>query len=187
MLWVAFAAGLVLPSTAHAAGDGGGLADFAWRVANFLLLLGVLYWFARKPIQAYFEERRDRIQGDVETAARLQHEAEERHEQLQGQLAQLDADLEQIRSTARDRAQAEGERIIEDARTSALRIREDARLAIDQELRRAREELRREASDLSIEMAADLLRGEVRDSDRDRLVDEFIEKVEHSATNGSGS
>lgn len=177
---------LVLPGTALASGDGGAL-DFVWRVANTLLLLGVLYVFARKPIQAFFQDRRDRIQGEVETAAQLRDQAEERYARLQRQLAELDTDLDRIRRTARERAEGERERILADARAAAVRVREDARIAIEQELRRAREELRREAADLSIEMAADLLRSEVGDSDRERLVDEFIGKVEAADGNGARS
>lgn len=169
------------PGLALAAGDGDG--DFGWRVANLVLLLALLFVAARKPIQSFFSERHDRIRGDVEQAARAYTEAEQRYARLQRQVADLDAELDGIRRTARERAEAERARILEDARATAERIHADARVAIDQELRRARDELRREASHLAVELAADLLRGEVRDDDRERLVDEFIERVE-SAPNG---
>ncbi|MDJ0849733.1 MAG: F0F1 ATP synthase subunit B [Myxococcota bacterium] len=177
---------LLAPGSALAAGDGGGAADLAWRVANLALLLGVLYAFGRKPVQGFFRDRRDRIQTEVETAAQLRQEAEERHARLQRQLADLEAELTQIRTTARERAETERERILADARASAERVRQDASIAIDQELRRARQELRREAADLSVELAGELLRSEVSDSDRDRLLDEFISKVESSPSQGSG-
>ncbi len=179
--------GLLLPATALAAGEGGGLADLFWRVANLVLLLAVLVVFARKPVQGFFRDRRDRIQSEVEAAARMRDEAEERHARLQRQLADLESELTRIRTTARERAQSERERIIADARASADRVREDARIAIDQELRRAREELRREAADMSVELAAELLRTEVGEADRDRLLDEFIGKVEPSPTHGPGT
>ncbi len=177
--------GLLLPATALAAGEGGGLADLFWRVANLVLLLAVLVVFARKPVQGFFRDRRDRIQSEVEAATRMREEAEDRHARLQRQLADLDSELTRIRTTARERAESERERIIADARASADRVREDARIAIDQELRRAREELRREAADMSVELAAELLRTEVGEADRDRLLDEFIGKVEPSPTHGT--
>jgi len=175
----------VLPGSALAAGDGGGGWDFFFRVFNVVLLLLVLYATARKPIQAFFRDRRDRIQGEVETAGRLQKEAEERHARLQRQLAELEGELERIRLTARQRAENEGDRILSDARASADRIREDARIAIEQELRRAREELRREAANLSVEVASGLLRDEITENDEERLLDEFIDEVER-ASNGQG-
>jgi F0F1-type ATP synthase membrane subunit b/b' len=45
------------------------------------------------------------------------------------------------------------------------------------ELRRAREVLREEAAQLAIELAGERLAREVTDTDRDRLVDEFIDLI----------
>ena len=174
--------GLVLaPAAARAAGGEAGSSDLVWRVLNVALLLVALAVFARKPIQAFFTDRRDRIASDVGSAARQRKEAEERYARLQRQIAELDAELEGIRATARERAAAEREHVLADAVASGERIRREARLAVDQELRRARQELRREAADLSIELAGDLLARQVSDADRDRLIDELVAKVDHPA------
>lgn len=180
------AAGLFPPTVALAAGGEGESSILFYRVFNVVLLAAVLYIAARKPIQAFFRDRRERIEGDVQTAARLRQEAEERHGRLQRQLSELESDLDRIRRTARERAENERERILSDAQASVERIRADARVAIDQELRRARAELRQEASDLSVEIASGLLRDQVTESDQSRLLDEFIDEVEGASSNGSG-
>ena len=89
----------------------------------------------------------------------------------------LDAEIESIRQLAQERAETERERILTDAEAAAERIRNDARAAIDQELRRAREQLREDASDLAIELAGERLREQITDSDRSRLLDEFIDRI----------
>ena len=48
----------------------------------------------------------------------------------------------------------------------------------DQELRRAQAQLRDEAADLALEIAATKLTDTVGDADRERLMDEFITRVE---------
>jgi F-type H+-transporting ATPase subunit b len=154
---------------------------------NLALLLAVLFVFARKPIQAFFQGRRERIQGELQSAAQLRKEAEQRYAKWQRQLIALDVELERIRATARERAEAERERILADARAAAERIRSDAHVAVEQELRRAREQLRDEASALSIQLASELLQAQVTDTDRDRLLDEFTAKIEQPPSNGSGS
>jgi F-type H+-transporting ATPase subunit b len=174
----------LVPSVALAAGDAEGESDLLVRTINVALLLGVLWLLARKPIQAYFAERRDGIVGEVEAAAKLRAEAEERHSRFQRKLADLDSDLDEIRRGAADRAETDKQRILDEARAAAERIRSDARAAVDQELRRAREELRKEASDLSIELAGGLLRNQVSDADRERLMDEFITAVEQPDSGG---
>jgi F-type H+-transporting ATPase subunit b len=157
-----------------------------WRVFNLALLLGVLIAFARKPLLAWFAERRDRIRGELESAAALRREAEKRYAHWQRQLVDLDAELERVRTTARERAESDRQRLLADARAAAERIKGDARAAMAQEVRRARESLRQEASDLAVELATRQLRDQVTESDRDRLVDEFIATIERSSPNGSG-
>jgi F-type H+-transporting ATPase subunit b len=180
------AAALILaPLSAEAAGDGGASSLF-YPVLNLLLLLTVLVVFVRKPVQAYFSDRRDRIQGELETAARLRKEAEERYARWQRRLAELDAELEGIRATSRERAEAERERILQDAQRTAARIRADAGVAVEQELRRARDELRDEAANLAIRLAGEMLSQQVTPADRERLLDEFIASVEQHSRRGAG-
>jgi len=178
---------VLTPAPALASSDESAAWDLIWRVVNLALLLAVLFVFARKPIQTFFRDRRDRIQGELQSAAQLHKEAEQRYAKWQRQLVDLDAELERVRATARERAEAERERILADARAAAERIRSDAHVAVEQELRRAREQLREEASALSIQLASELLQAQVTDTDRDRLLDEFTAKIEQPASNGSGS
>jgi F-type H+-transporting ATPase subunit b len=163
-------------------GKSGGLL---FPIVNFVLLVAVLVYFAGKPIRDYFKERRAAIQDDLHAAAEFRREAEARFAKWQRKLVDLDAELEQIRATSRERAEAERERIIADANATAARIQADATAAIEQELRRAREVLSEEAADLAVELAGNLLREHVTNADRDRLVTEFIERIEGTTDAGA--
>ena len=177
-------AALLCAASASAAGGehaSGGLRDLLWPAANLALLIAVLVYFARAPIRAFFASRQGRIREDLDSAARALSDAEARHAEWQRRLVELDEDLARIRAQARERAEAEREHILVDARAAAERIRADARVAVDQELERAREDLRHEAARLAIEVAAEALRAQVNDADRSRLVDEFIRGIEREA------
>lgn len=181
MRWLALLATTLLSAApAHAADEG-----LFYPTVNFLLFLGVLVALARKPVQTYFADRRDRIRQDLEQAAALKREAEERYAQWQRRLVDLDRELESIRTGARERAETEREHLLRDAQATADRIRQDATAAVDREVRRAREALRNEASELAVELASGLLRENVTDQDRDRLLEEFIEHIatSHEARN----
>jgi F-type H+-transporting ATPase subunit b len=172
---------LLAPALPAAASENGGsLGDLAWPALNLAILIAALVYFGRRPIQDFFAARQDRIRDDLDAAAGALAEAEARHTEWQRKLAQLDADMARIREQARERAEAERKHILAEASAAAERIRKDARTAVDQELRRAREELRREAAELALELAAETLRTRVSDADRSRLVDDFIETIEHS-------
>ena len=56
---------------------------------------------------------------------------------------------------------------------------------MDQEVARARQELRAEAAELATRLAAELLQEHVGDDDQRRLVDEFVSRVETSAGGGT--
>jgi len=186
---IAIAGLLALASSAPAAASGGegggGLGDLVWPALNLAILLGALVYFGRQPVRDFFASRKGRIQGELDAAARALAEAESRYADWQRKLTVLDAEMTRIREQARQRAESEREHILADASAAAERIRGDARAAVDQELRRAREELRREAAELAIEIAAETLRARVTDADRSRLVDEFIETIERSGAGAS--
>lgn len=175
------------PALAAGGGEHDVMSNLVHPALNLLLLLAVIIYFARKPIKAFFGDRRIQIQDELRRAAELKAEAEARYTDWQRRLTDLDAELETIRATARERAEAERERIVADAEAAAERIRSDAHAAVDQELRRARERLREEASELAIEIAAERLEEQLTDDDRSRLLDEFVQRIEQtSEPTGSG-
>ncbi len=163
----------------------GGLQSFVWPAVNLVILLAVLVYFARKPLQAYFDKRRSDIAGELQSSADELATAESTYAKWQRRMIDLEGELDEIRATSRQRAEAERERIIEAARATAERVQRDATTAIELELRRAREILREEATQLAIELAGERLSREVTEADRDRLIDEFIGRI--ASTPGSGA
>lgn len=163
----------------------GGLQTLFWPAINLVILIAALVYFTRKPLQAFFEQRRSKIQGELQSAADQLATAETTYAKWQRRMIDLEGELDEIRATSRERAEAERQRIIEDARAAAERIRRDATAAVELELRRARDSLREEATQLAIDLAAERLTREVTDADRDRLVDEFIDLIASTPDSGA--
>lgn len=152
---------------------------------NLALLLGVLFYFGRKPISEFFSSRRSAIHSELSEAADLLAAAEQRNSELQRRLVDLGSEIEEIREESGRRAEEEAERILADAQATAERIRSDAQAGVAQELRRAQSELRDEAADLALEIATRKLSEQVGEADRERLVDEFILRVEANSAEGA--
>ncbi len=161
--------------------EGGGLGTLLAHAFNFLLLLGVLIYALRKPLSQFFANRRRAIQEDLRRAGALLADAQARLAEWEGRIARLDAEVAAIQSASRERAEAERGRIVEEARLAAERIRRDAQAAIEQEARRAREALRGEAAELAVELATKLVREQVTEADRTRLLEEFVGRVQQGA------
>jgi F-type H+-transporting ATPase subunit b len=160
--------------------------EAVWQGVNLVIILGVLVYFGRAPIQAYFASRRATIKNELTEAADLLTQAEQRNAELQRRLVDLNSELEGIREAAHSRAEDEAEKILADARASAERIRNDAKAAAAQELSRAQSELRKEAANIAMDLAAQKLSQNVADSDRERLMDEFITRVEPTSDTRPG-
>jgi F-type H+-transporting ATPase subunit b len=175
--WLVVAA-VLLAAPAYAESEGGHGGSMFWQVANVLLLLAVLIYFARKPVLTYLAGRRDTISKNLDGAAQLLAEAERRLAEWNQKAASLDQEVSAIRAATRRAAEAERDRILADAHATADRIRQSASAVAERELQQARESLRGEAADLAVELAAKLLREQVDDRDRTRLVDEFIARIE---------
>ena len=175
-----FAVALLLavagPAAAESGGEHGG--SLFWQVANVVLLLAVLIYFARKPVLGYLAGRRDTIAKNLESSAQLLAESERKLAEWSRRAANLDPQAASIREATLRAAEAERDRILADARVTAQRIQQSASAVAERELRLAQEALRREAADLAIELAAKILREQGNDADRSRLVDEFIGRIE---------
>jgi F-type H+-transporting ATPase subunit b len=169
---------LAAATPAFAASEEGHGGSLFWQVLNVALLLGVLIYFARKPVLSYLAERRDTIAKNLESSAQLLAEAERRLAEWTEKAANLDREVTSIRDATRRAAEAERDRIIADAQVTAERIRRSAGAVVERELQQARDALRREAADLAVELAAKTLREQVNDADHTRLLDEFIGHVE---------
>jgi F-type H+-transporting ATPase subunit b len=165
-------------------GDGHGEAHgdhtkeliFEW--VNLLILGGALVYFARKPIQQYLADRRDTIAKNIASSEQLLRDAEAKLAEWNAKAARLDADVVEIIESTRKGAETEKAAILADAEATAARIRQSASGVVERELRAARESLRKEAAELAVTIASSILREQTNDADRNRLVDEFIAKIE---------
>jgi F-type H+-transporting ATPase subunit b len=154
------------------------VGGFLWEVGNLLLMIGVLVFASRKAVTAYLADRRRGVAQDMESAEELLGNAEARLAEWSARADRLEEEVAQIKASARKAAESEREAILAEARNTAERIRQSASGVVDRELRLARVELQREAADLAVELAAKSLREKITDQDRERLFEEFVEKVE---------
>jgi F-type H+-transporting ATPase subunit b len=185
----AFLAALA-PAAAFAAagGDehGSGLTTFVWHSVNLLLLIGVLVYFARGPIASFLNDRRAKIEDGIHSAGRELAEAERKLAACEQRIASLDEEIDGIRSAVQRQAESERDRLLAEAHGTAERIRRDAVAAVEQEVRHARAQLRAETVDLAVQLAGELLRSQVGDADRTRLVDDFVQRIEALETGDTG-
>ncbi len=155
-----------------------GLGLIFWQLVVFLITLFLLSKYAWKPILRGLKEREASIESALQTATQARQE-----------MANLKASNEKLLDEARaerDRilrlAQVSSENIIQEAKekaqAEAFRILQEAQQAIRNERQSAVADMKREIVSLSVEIAEKLLRKQLRDEvSQKSLVNEMVEEA----------
>jgi F-type H+-transporting ATPase subunit b len=144
---------------------------------NFVILAGALVYFLRKPLKEYLQSRHQTIKERLGEAERLLREAAQAKAAYEEKLSKLEAEIDAFRTRASEDTEKERKRILEEAHGLASRIREQAHLAYEQEMREAVTKIRAEIAERTIRAAEQKVRQTFGKNDHDLLVEEFIRKV----------
>jgi F-type H+-transporting ATPase subunit b len=161
-------------------GGGGGhlnWTDFAYRLVAFVILVAILVKLLKKPISGFLTSRREGIQQLLSELESKRVEAEQRTAESKAKLAALEEETKKIVAELIAEGDAERQKIIQSAHKQADYIKQQAQLAIEQEIKAARESLREEIGDLTVEAAEALVRKSLGPADQDRLVRDFRTRV----------
>jgi F-type H+-transporting ATPase subunit b len=180
------AASLCAAAVGFAAEEGGtqhGGVHIPWgeivkQAINFLLLAGVLVYFLRKPVSSFLKERSDLLRKAIDDAAKARAEAAEKLAAIEARTAKLADEIAGMNANMDVEAAAEARRLQETAAVEISRIRAQSEFTGEQEVKKAREELRREAALLTARAAEELVRKTLSPEDQERLVRENLEKIE---------
>jgi F-type H+-transporting ATPase subunit b len=181
------AASLCAAAVAFAAEEGGahpgGGVHVPWgeilkQAINFLILAGVLVYFLRKPLSSFLKERSELLRKAIDDAAKARAEAAEKLAAIEARSARLADEIAAMNANMDADAAAETRRLQEAVAVEISRIRVQSEFTGEQEVKKAREELRQEASLLTARAAEDLVRRTLTPQDQERLVRENLEKIE---------
>jgi len=159
------------------AGDHGGLSGLIWPTANFLVLVGALYYFMRTPFVDYLSGRSSQIRKDLIDAAELNRAATAQLADVDRKMQALPAELEALKTRGAQEIAAEEERIASAAATDRARLLTQTRREIDVRLQTAQRELSDHAADLALTLAKQRLAREMTPADHTRLVDRYVDQV----------
>jgi F-type H+-transporting ATPase subunit b len=144
------------------------------QVINFVILLVILQRFLYKPLLAKMEERTGAIKRSLDEAQAARADAIRQQEENAAQLRAAYAEAASIRDQALREAEEAGRKQLEAAQAQARKLVEDTKAQLDGEIRKAREELRRETTDLALAVAEKLVRRTLREEDHRKIVADAI-------------
>jgi F-type H+-transporting ATPase subunit b len=173
---------LATAGSATAAQGTGGQAGIPWgeifkQAVNFSILVGVLFYFLRKPVSAYLKERSELLAKSIEEAAQAKTSAMERLVAIEARMVRLTDEIAEMNRKMETEADAEAARLVEAAQAEIERLHVQVKFAADQEVKKAKAELRREASELSARAAEEIVSKTITPEDQDRMVRENIHRI----------
>ncbi len=148
------------------------------QILNFIILVGILGHFAYKPILKVMDERKARIQNDLDSAAAANAAAAKLKETYEAQLQDAQAQAQEIVNKAVKEAKVQAQEQIDAAHDAIEKEKEMAAKQIERERKDALEDLKTQVAALSCDIAAKIISKNMTPDVNDRLISESIAKLD---------
>ena len=169
--------GVVLASSGGESGAKGWVTTDWYRVMNFAVLAGVLFWLLRKPVSKSLDARIKGIQDQLSELEAQKKDAEKELAEYNQRFTLLEQEAEKIVTEYIRQGNEAKARILEEAEQAAEKLEEQARRNIEHEFHQAKLKLQEDILENALIKAEELIKSKITAEDQDKLVDEYLNKV----------
>jgi F-type H+-transporting ATPase subunit b len=155
-----------------------------WTLIAFGASVLILRKLAYPRIQENLDKRRKAIEESIDASIRTKEEADELLEEYRARLKEAREQADDIVTRSRRAADSIADEAKVDAKQYRDELMETTRKDIEQETRRALDEIRKEVADLTVIATEKVTRKSLDDGDQRRLIDEALAEVDFSALAG---
>ncbi len=149
-----------------------------FRVMNFTVLVVALVFVLRKPLSQALGARIKGIKNQLEDLEARKAEAEKQLMGYREKLSRLEKESEKIVEDYIRQGNEAKARILKEAESAAEKLQAQARRNIDHEFEQAKLKLQEEIFEKSLVKAEEIMKSKISAEDQNRLVDEYLKKVE---------
>lgn len=150
---------------------------FIAQICNLFLQMILIKKFLFKPIRKVLEKRKAQADAQILDATKAKEEAEAMKTEYEQNMADAREKANDILATAQKTATLKSEEILKEANATAVAMKSKAEKDIEQEKRKAVNEIKDEIGSMALEIAGKVIEREISEEDHVKLIDEFIEKV----------
>jgi F-type H+-transporting ATPase subunit b len=169
--------GVVLASSGGESGAKGWVATDWYRVMNFAVLAGALFWLLRKPVSKSLDARIKGIQDQLSELEARKKAAEKELAEYNQRFALLEQETEKLVEEYIRQGNEAKARILEEAEQAAEKLEDQARRNIEHEFQQAKLKLQEDILENALVKAEELIKNKITAEDQDKLVDEYLNKV----------
>ncbi|MCI4625941.1 MAG: ATP synthase F0 subunit B [Candidatus Magnetoovum sp. WYHC-5] len=158
-------------------GHGASAKTWMWVTINFSILIFVLVYFLKKPLSDYLAKRAELIQKSLEEAKLAREYSQKAFVEIEERLKLKDEEIKRIINTATEYGEREKAKLVIEAKSLTDKIKELTDKNIAYELKKAKDDLRREAASVIIEMSEIKIKSVITESHQHKLIDNSIDKL----------
>ena len=146
-------------------------------MCNTLITFLIIKKFLFGPVRKMLAAREEEVQTMYANAEQAQSEAENLRLESTTRRSKAKEEAAEIVGSATRRATVRSEEILKESSQQAAAMMKKAESTIEQERKKAMNELKDEVASLSVMIASKVVERDVKQADHDRFIEEFIDKV----------
>lgn len=146
-------------------------------ICNTLITFLIVKKFLFKPVRKMLAARAEEVQAMYDQAESDRAEAAAMKTDYTESIANAKAEATQITQTATRRATVRSEEILAEASRQATDMKRKAEQSIEQERKKAMNEIKDEIAGLSVMIASKIVEKDISEEDHKRMIEDFIDKV----------
>ena len=146
------------------------------QIVNFVILFGLLYLVAYKPIMGMLDERSKKVKDSMEQVESIREQADRAEEEVKKRLEVAGKEGQEVITRAVRTGEEARQKAQEEARQEAEVVIDKARLEIQRQRDEAIDELRKEFADLTIEAAGKVIERSLDKEAHRQLIDKVLEE-----------
>ncbi|MDO8461292.1 MAG: ATP synthase F0 subunit B [Deltaproteobacteria bacterium] len=149
-----------------------------WKIINFVIFVGVLTYFLRKPLREFWLVRRSQLALQIEEATKLAREAGEKHASYEKRLSHIEKEAQQLVAELKNDGELQKKQILKESKEWELSMNEEWKKIAAQEIRKAKIVLQKEAVQLAAEIAEKLVHDHFEKDDQVKLTEGYLKRLE---------
>ena len=153
------------------------ITEVIFPALNFLIYAVIIVKFALPPVRSFLKSRRDEVVATIAQASAKKAAAQGLVDEYKAKLAALDQQVRSLQATLREEGERDKAKLVSEANVMAAKIKADAGILADQEVRMARQKIREDMAIQAEATARALLQRNLSVADQNRLADEFIQSI----------
>ena len=156
--------------------------DFGWRVLNFIIFAGILWYFVGGLARKFFSGRRARISQDLQDLEARRAEAQKRLDEVEKRISNLESERKAILDESLAQAESVKQAVVEEAKRQAEQIVQQARRTAENEgrggeARAMLAEVRAAIADEIVDAAEKVLAEKLTAAEHEKLITNSLNKV----------